>query len=121
MAGPPPMQTLKKPQAEEQPPPDTPAELAPAPNIMQRAPMLHQMLPTPEQMSDDELELYLKRLTMRHKRLSRKWWGLRRKYAKEECPYCGMHTQGGFCAIHQRDYDEYLTALATRQNRNFGL
>ena len=120
MAGPPPMQTLKKPQAEEQQP-DTSAGLAPAPNIMQRAPMLHQMLPTPEQMSDDELELYLKRLTMRHKRLSRKWWGFRRKYPKEECPYCGMHTQGGFCAIHQRDYDEYLTALATLQNRNFGL
>jgi|TARA_Y100000310_G_scaffold113769_1_gene112208 hypothetical protein len=120
MAGPPPMQTLKK-NPVEQAEPVQQTEIAPAPNIMQRAPMLHQMLPTPEQMSDEELELYLKRLTMRHKRLSRKWWGLRRKYGKNECPYCGMHTEGGFCAIHQRDYDEYLTALATRQNRGFGL
>ncbi len=74
-----------------------------------------------EAMSDDELDLYVQRLKMRHKRLSRKWWGLRRKHGKDECPYCGMTTGGGFCKIHQRDYDEYLGALSTRQNRSFGL
>ena len=33
----------------------------------------------------------------------------------------GMLTGGGFCKLHQRDYDEYLSALSTRQNRRFGL
>ena len=96
-------------------------EVAPAPNVLTRAPVQQRMMPTPEQMSDDELDLYVRRLTMRHKRLSRKWWGLRRKHGKDECPYCGMNTGSGFCKIHQRDYDEYLGALSTRQNRSFGL
>ena len=96
-------------------------EQAPAPNILHRQPVAQKMMPTAEQMSDEELDLYVQRLSMRHKRLSRKWMGLRRKYGKDECPYCGMNTGGGFCKIHQRDYDEYLGALSTRQNRSFGL
>ena len=100
---------------------DLQREVAPAPNVLTRQPVQQQMMPTAEAMSDDELDFYVKRLTMRHKRLSRKWWGLRRKQGKDESPYCGMHTGGGFCKLHQRDYDEYLSALSTRQNRRFGL
>ena len=120
MAGPPQMTTLaRKPQqaqVEEQT-----REVAPAPNVLTRQPVQQKMMPTAEAMSDEELDLYVKRLSMRHKRLSRKWWGLRRKHGKDECPYCGMHTGGGFCKLHLRDYDEYLSALSTRQNRRFGL
>ena len=120
MAGPPQMQTFtRKPQqaqAEE-----ATREVAPAPNVLTRAPVSHTMMPSAEAMSDDELDLYVKRLTMRHKRLSQKWWGLRRKHGKDECPYCGMATGAGFCKLHQRDYDEYLGALSTKQNRSFGL
>jgi hypothetical protein len=120
MAGPPQMVTFtRKPQqakAEE-----ATREVAPAPNVLTRAPVSQAMMPSAEAMSDDELSLYVQRLTMRHKRLSKKWWGLRRKHGKDECPYCGMSTGGGFCKIHQRDYDEYLGALSTRQNRSFGL
>ena len=105
MAGPPQMQTLARKrqlqQSEEQV-----REQAPAPNVLQRAPVQQKMMPTTEQMSDEELDLYVKRLSMRHKRLSRKWWGLRRKYGKDQCPYCGMNTGGGFCKLHRRDYDE---------------
>ena len=120
MTGPPQMVTYsRKPQqqAEE----EAEREVAPAPNILHRQSVAQRMMPTAEQMSDDELGLYVKRLTMRHKRLSQKWWGLRRKHGKDECPYCGMATGAGFCKIHQRDYDEYLGALSTRQNRSFGL
>ena len=121
MAGPPQMTTLarKNPQHTQQEEPQR--EVAPAPNVLTRQPVQQQMMPSAEAMSDDELDLYVKRLTMRHKRLSRKWWGLRRKHGKDECPYCGMLTGGGFCKLHQRDYDEYLSALSTRQNRRFGL
>jgi len=121
MAGPPQMTTLarnpQRTQTEEQPT----REVAPAPNVLTRQPVQQQMMPSAEAMSDDELDLYVTRLKMRHKRLSRKWWGLRRKHGKDECPYCGMTTGGGFCKLHQRDYDEYLSALSTRQNRSFGL
>ena len=120
MAGPPQMQTFtRKPQqvqAEE-----ATREVAPAPNVLTRAPVSQAMMPSAEAMSDDELDLYVTRLKMRHKRLSQKWWGLRRKHGKDECPYCGMTTGGGFCKLHQRDYDEYLGALSTIQNRSFGL
>ena len=120
MAGPPQMTTLaRKPQHTQQEEPQR--EVAPAPNVLTRQPVQQQMMPTAEAMSDDELDLYVKRLSMRHKRLSRKWWGLRRKHGKDECPYCGMATGGGFRKLHQRDYDEYLSALSTRQNRRFGL
>ena len=120
MAGPPQMTTLARKQPQQQVEEQS-REVAPAPNILQRRPVQQQMMPTADQMSDDELELYVQRLTMRHKRLSKKWWGLRRKHGKDQCPYCGMNTGGGFCKIHQRDYDEYLGALSTRQNRSFGL
>jgi len=120
MTGPPQMMTYsRKPQQQAEEEPEK--EIAPAPNVLTRVPVQQRMMPTPEQMSDDELDLYVKRLTMRHKRLSRKWMGLRRKYGGDQCPYCGMNTGGGFCKIHQRDYDEYLGALSTRQNRSFGL
>ena len=121
MAGPPQMQTLARKRQLDQQEAEPEREQAPAPNILQRAPVSQQMMPSAEQMADDELDLYVKRLTMRHKRLSTKWMGLRRKYGKDQCPYCGMNTGGGFCKIHQRDYDEYLGALSTRQNRSFGL
>jgi len=120
MTGPPQMVTYsRKPQQQAEA--EQEKEVAPAPNILHRQPVAQRMMPTAEQMSDEELDLYVKRLTMRHKRLSRKWMGLRRKHGKDECPYCGMNTGGGFCKIHQRDYDEYLGALSTRQNRSFGL
>ena len=76
-------------------------------------------LPTAQEMSDDELELYTKRLSMRHKRLSRKWLGLRNKHKKDECPYCGMYTQGGYCKMHQGMYDEYISSLVIKQNRKW--
>jgi len=90
MAGPPQMTTLARrttqhTQTEEQPQ----REVAPAPNVLTRQPVQQQMMPSAEAMSDDELDLYVTRLKMRHKRLSRKWWGLRRKHGKDECPYCG--------------------------------
>jgi len=120
MTGPPQMVTYsRKPQQQAEA--EQEKEQAPAPNILHRQPVAQKMMPTAEQMSDEELDLYVQRLSMRHKRLSRKWMGLRRKYGKDECPYCGMNTGGGFCKIHQRDYDEYLGALSTRQNRSFGL
>ena len=121
MAGPPQMQTLARKRQLNQQAEAPQREQAPAPNILQRAPVSQQMMPSAETMSDEELDLYVRRLTKRHKRLSRKWWGLRRKHGKDQCPYCGMNTGGGFCKIHQRDYDEYLGALSTRQNRSFGL
>ena len=120
MTGPPQMVTYsRKPQQQAEA--EQEKEQAPAPNILHRQPVAQKLMPTAEQMSDEELDLYVQRLSMRHKRLSRKWMGLRRKYGKDECPYCGMNTGGGFCKIHQRDYDEYLGALSTRQNRSFGL
>ena len=120
MTGPPQMVTYsRKPQQQAEA--EQEKEQAPAPNILHRQPVAQKMMPTAEQMSDKELDLYVQRLSMRHKRLSRKWMGLRRKHGKDECPYCGMNTGGGFCKIHQRDYDEYLGALSTRQNRSFGL
>ena len=120
MTGPPQMVTYSR-QSQQQAEVEPEKAVAPAPNILHRQPVAQRMMPTAEQMSDDELDLYVQRLTMRHKRLSRKWMGLRRKHGKDECPYCGMNTGGGFCKIHQRDYDEYLGALSTRQNRSFGL
>ena len=121
MAGPPQMQTLSRNRQQQQQVEEPQREVAPTPNVLQRAPVSQALMPSAEAMSDEELDLYVKRLTMRHKRLSRKWWGLRRKHGKDQCPYCGMNTGGGFCKIHQRDYDEYLSALSTRQNRSFGL
>ena len=121
MAGPPQMQTLSRNRPQQQQVEEPQREVAPAPNVLTRAPVSHQMMPSAAAMSDEELDLYVKRLSMRHKRLSRKWWGLRRKHGKDEGPYCGMTTGGGFCKLHQRDYDEYLGALSTRQNRSFGL
>ena len=114
---PPPMTTLapRRPQQEQKQPE---AERPPDPNVM-RAPVQTQYLPTPQQMSNDELELYTQRLAMRHKRLSTKWWGLRRKHSKKDCPYCGQITGGGFCKIHQRDYDEYITAKVIKMNRDW--
>ena len=121
MAGPPQMTTLARKSPQHTLPEEPAREVAPAPNVLTRQPVQQQMMPSAEAMSDDELDLYVTRLKMRHKRLSRKWWGLRRKHGKDECPYCGMSTGGGFCKLHQRDYDEYLSALSTRQNRSFGL
>ena len=121
MAGPPQMTTLARKSPQHTQIEEPPREVAPAPNVLTRQPVQLQMMTTAEAMSDDELDLYVKRLSMRHKRLSRKWWGLRRKHGIDECPYCGMATGGGFCKLHQRDYDEYLSALSTRQNRRFGI
>ena len=72
-----------------------------------------------EQMNDDELGYYVKRLRSKHKRLTTKWLGLRRKHGKDECQYCGSFTGGGFCIMHQRDYDEYMTAEVMLMNRSF--
>jgi len=47
------------------------------------------------------------------------WFGMRRKHGKDECPYCGSFTGGGFCIMHQRDYDEYMTAEVMLMNRSF--
>ena len=72
-----------------------------------------------DQMNDDELGYYVKRLRSKHKRLTTKWFGMRRKHGKDECPYCGSFTGGGFCIMHQRDYDEYMTAEVMLMNRSF--
>ena len=71
------------------------------------------------QMDDQELGYYVSRLRSKHKRLTTKWFGMRRKHGKEECPYCGSFTGGGFCIMHQRDYDEYMTAEVMLINRSF--
>ena len=72
-----------------------------------------------DQMNDEELSYYVKRLRSKHKRLTTKWFGMRRKHGKDECPYCGSFTGGGFCIMHQRDYDEYMTAEVMLMNRSF--
>ena len=70
MAGPPQMTTLvRKPQHTQ--PEEQTREVAPAPNVLTRQPVQQQMMPSAEAMSDEELDLYVKRLSMRHKRLSR--------------------------------------------------
>ena len=69
MAGPPQMTTFaRKPQQQQVDEPTR--EVAPAPNVLTRAPVSQAMMPSAEAMSDEELDLYVKRLTMRHKRLS---------------------------------------------------
>ena len=102
MAGPPQMTTLARKGPQHTQPEEPTREVAPAPNVLTRQPVQQQMMPSAEAMSDDELDMYVARLKMRHKRLSRKWWGLRRKHGKDACPYCGMNTGGGFCKLHQR-------------------
>ena len=92
MAGPPQMQTLARKRHLDKQAEEPQREVAPAPNVLTRAPVSQAMMPSAETMSDEELELYVRRLTMRHKRLSRKLWGLRRKHGKDQCPYCGMNT-----------------------------
>ena len=72
-----------------------------------------------DQMNDEELSYYVKRLRSKHKRLTTKWFGMRRKHGKDECPYCGSFTGGGFCIMHQRDYDEYMMAEVMLMNRSF--
>ena len=72
-----------------------------------------------DQMDDQELSYYVRRLRAKHKRLTTKWFGMRRKHGKDECPYCGSFTGGGFCIMHQRDYDEYMTAEVMLMNRSF--
>tara|TARA_R110002020_G_scaffold472487_2_gene700653 strand:+ start:1032 stop:1412 length:381 start_codon:yes stop_codon:yes gene_type:complete len=71
------------------------------------------------QMDDQELSYYVKRLRSKHSRLTTKWFGMRKKHGKDECPYCGSFTGGGFCIMHQRDYDEYMTAEVMLMNRSF--
>ena len=72
-----------------------------------------------DQMNDEELSYYVKWLRSKHNRLTTKWFGMRRKHGKDECPYCGSFTGGGFCIMHQRDYDEYMTAEVMLMNRSF--
>ena len=71
------------------------------------------------QMDDSELGYYVKRLRSKHKRLTTKWLGMRRKHGRDECPYCGSFTGGGYCIMHQRDYDEFVTAEVMLMNRSF--
>ena len=83
MAGPPQMTTLARKSPQHTQIEEPPREAAPAPNVLTRQPVQQKMMPSAEAMSDEELDLYVKRLSMRHKRLSRKWWGLRRKHGKD--------------------------------------
>jgi len=71
MAGPPQMTTLARKNPQHTQPEDPVREVAPAPNVLTRQPVQQQMMPSAETMSDDELDLYVQRLKMRHKRLSR--------------------------------------------------
>jgi hypothetical protein len=121
-----PMVTMKRPQAVNQQggvPPNQ-VEVASQPNqpiVAQRQNYVvnTSKLQNKDQMNDDELGYYVKRLRSKHKRLTTKWFGMRRKHGKDECPYCGSFTGGGFCIMHQRDYDEYMTAEVMLMNRSF--
>ena len=91
--------------------------LPPNPNTMHQV-IQTKNLPSPQVMDDEELQLYVQRLEKRHYRLSRKWWGMRRKYKRDRCPYCGMFTtDGAFCSLHQGQYDEYVGAKVIALNR----
>ena len=57
MAGPPQMQTLSRKKQVGQQVEEPTREVAPAPNVLTRAPVSQQMMPSAEAMSDEELEL----------------------------------------------------------------
>ena len=111
-----PLRTMRTetPTNEEQP---APRLLPPNPNTMHNV-IQTKNLPTPEIMDNEELQLYVQRLEKRHYRLSKKWWGMRRKYKRDRCQYCGMFTKdGSFCSLHQHQYDEYVGAKVIALNR----
>ena len=121
----PPMVTMKRPKAGQQIIQDPKKqEISSTPNqplVTQRQQYVvnTKSLQNKDQMNDEELSYYVKRLRSKHKRLTTKWFGMRRKHGKDECPYCGSFTGGGFCIMHQRDYDEYMTAEVMLMNRSF--
>jgi len=121
----PPMVTMKRPKVGQQISQDPKKqEISSTPNqpiVTQRQQYVvnTKSLQNKDQMNDEELSYYVKRLRSKHKRLTTKWFGMRRKHGKDECPYCGSFTGGGFCIMHQRDYDEYMTAEVMLMNRSF--
>lgn len=121
----PPMVTMKRPKVGQQISQDPKQkEISSTPNqplVTQRQQYVvnTSKLQSKDQMNDDELSYYVKRLRSKHGRLTTKWFGMRRKHGKDECPYCGSFTGGGFCIMHQRDYDEYMTAEVMLMNRSF--
>ena len=121
-----PMVTMKRPKVGQDPQQQQqdPNSIAAQPNqpvVTQRQQYVvnTSQLQNKDQMDDQELSYYVKRLRSKHKRLTTKWFGMRRKHGKDECPYCGSFTGGGFCIMHQRDYDEYMTAEVMLMNRSF--
>jgi hypothetical protein len=121
-----PMVTMKRPRVGQDPQQQKqdPNSIAAQPNqpvVTQRQQYVvnTSQLQNKDQMDDQELSYYVKRLRSKHKRLTTKWFGMRRKHGKDECPYCGSFTGGGFCIMHQRDYDEYMTAEVMLMNRSF--
>jgi hypothetical protein len=121
-----PMVTMKRPKVGQDPQQQQqdPNSIAAQPNqpvVTQRQQYVvnTSQLQNKDQMDDQELSYYVKRLRSKHKRLTTKWFGMRRKHNKDECPYCGSFTGGGFCIMHQRDYDEYMTAEVMLMNRSF--
>jgi hypothetical protein len=121
-----PMVTMKRPRVGQDPQQQKqdPNSIAAQPNqpvVTQRQQYVVNttQLQNKDQMDDQELGYYVKRLRSKHKRLTTKWFGMRRKHGKDECPYCGSFTGGGFCIMHQRDYDEYMTAEVMLMNRSF--
>ena len=120
----PPMVTMKRPKVGQQISQDPKKEISSTPNqpiVTQRQQYVvsTSKLQDKNQMDDRELSYYVKRLRSKHSRLTRKWFGLVRRHNKDECPYCGSFTGGGFCIMHQRDYDEYMTAEVMLMNRSF--
>ena len=120
-----PMVTMKRPRGGQALPHDPKSpEIASTPNQPLVAQRQNYVINTTKlqdknQMDDSELGYYVKRLRSKHKRLTTKWFGLRRKNGRDECPYCGSFTGGGYCIMHQRDYDEFVTAEVMLMNRSF--
>ena len=120
-----PMVTMKRPRAGQALPHDPKSpEISSTPNQPLVAQRQNYVINTTKlqdknQMDDSELGYYVKRLRSKHKRLTTKWFGLRRKNGRDECPYCGSFTGGGYCIMHQRDYDEFVTAEVMLMNRSF--
>ena len=112
-----PLRTMKEDAQDPSEQPPAQRLLPPNPHTMNQV-IQTKNLPSPQVMDDEELQLYVQRLEKRHYRLSRKWWGMRRKYKRDRCPYCGMFTtDGSFCSLHQGQYDEYVGAKVIALNR----
>lgn len=78
-----PLRTMKEDAQDPSEQPPAQRLLPPNPHTMNQV-IQTKNLPSPQVMDDEELQLYVQRLEKRHYRLSRKWWGMRRKYKETD-------------------------------------